>query len=191
MNPRAGVLIGGVTQGTGAPPIDYTSFGWTPYHSFTALHSSRPSVTTLRLRPRLVPHCINGSSLSILSSLGPCDALSHHLMKTYQRPVRSKDVQGLTVGPLGSRSSRMTQFHRDQAYDGWEVVSPFMQDGTYRSRNSATLGPLTSPPPCALGRRREAGLWAGWWNGKWRHELLIDQRLPIGRSSGGSSSGCY
>ena len=100
-------------------------------------------------------------------SFHPAHHLYPYLLETVDapidthRPVRSKDVQGLTVGPLQSRSSRMTQFHRDQAYDGWEVVSPFMQDGTYRSRNSATLGPLTSPPPCALGRRRKTGRGAG------------------------------
>ena len=36
----------------------------------------------------------------------------------------------------------MTQFPRDQASDSGEVVTPFMQDGTYPSRNFATLGPL-------------------------------------------------
>ena len=37
----------------------------------------------------------------------------------------------------------MTQFLRDQASDTEEVVTPLMQDGTYLSRNFATLGPLT------------------------------------------------
>ena len=32
---------------------------------------------------------------------------------------------------------------RDQAIDSEEVVTPLMLDGTYLSRNSATLGPLT------------------------------------------------
>ena len=37
----------------------------------------------------------------------------------------------------------MTQFLRDQASDSEEVVTPLMLDGTYLSRNFATLGPLT------------------------------------------------
>jgi len=36
----------------------------------------------------------------------------------------------------------MTQFLRDQASDSEEVVTPLMLDGTYLSRNFATLGPL-------------------------------------------------
>ena len=42
----------------------------------------------------------------------------------------------------------MTQFLRDEASDSEEVVTPLMLDGTYLSRNFATLGPLTSQPPC-------------------------------------------
>ena len=42
----------------------------------------------------------------------------------------------------------MTQFLRDQISDSEEVVTPLMLDGTYLSRNFATLGPLTSQPPC-------------------------------------------
>ena len=37
-------------------------------------------------------------------------------------------------------SSRMTQFLRDQISDSEEVVTPLMLDGTYLSRNFATLG---------------------------------------------------
>ena len=36
----------------------------------------------------------------------------------------------------------MTQFLRDQASDSEEVVTPLMLDGTYLSRNFATLGPM-------------------------------------------------
>jgi hypothetical protein len=36
----------------------------------------------------------------------------------------------------------MTQFLRDQASDSEEVDTPLMLDGTYLSRNFATLGPL-------------------------------------------------
>ena len=39
----------------------------------------------------------------------------------------------------------MTQYHRDQASDSEEVVTSFMQDGTYSSRNFATLGTLQPP----------------------------------------------
>ena len=55
---------------------------------------------------------------------------------------RSKGAQGLTVGPYRSTYSRILQFHRDQASDSREVVTPFMQDGTYPTRNFATLGPF-------------------------------------------------
>jgi len=58
-----------------------------------------------------------------------------------------KGAQGLTVRPLCSSKSRMTQFLRDQASDSEEVVTPLMLDGTYLSRNFATLGPLTWQPP--------------------------------------------
>ena len=42
----------------------------------------------------------------------------------------------------------MTQFLRDQASDREEVVTPLMLDGTYLSRNFATLGPFNRQPPC-------------------------------------------
>ena len=49
----------------------------------------------------------------------------------------------------------MSQFLRDQASDSDEVVTPLMLDGTYLSRNFATLGPLPDsrrlpPSNCAL-----------------------------------------
>ena len=44
----------------------------------------------------------------------------------------------------------MTQFLRDQASDREEVVTPLMLDGTYLSRNFATLGPMIRQPPCDL-----------------------------------------
>ena len=40
------------------------------------------------------------------------------------------------------------QFLRDQASDREEVVTPLMLDGTYLSRNFATLGPMIRQPPC-------------------------------------------
>ena len=39
-------------------------------------------------------------------------------------------------------------FLRDQASDSDEVVTPLMLDGTYLSRNFATLGPMIRQPPC-------------------------------------------
>ena len=58
-----------------------------------------------------------------------------------------KGAQGLTVRSLASSYSKMTQFLRDQDRDSEEVVSPLMLDGTYLSRNFATLGPFTRQPP--------------------------------------------
>ena len=42
----------------------------------------------------------------------------------------------------------MTQFLWVQASDREEVVTPLMLDGTYLSRNYATLGPMIRQPPC-------------------------------------------
>ena len=44
----------------------------------------------------------------------------------------------------------MSQFLRDQASDSDEVVTPLMLDGTYLSRNFATLGPTLCQPPWPL-----------------------------------------
>ena len=44
--------------------------------------------------------------------------------------------------------SRMTQFLRDEASDSEEDVTSLMLDGTYLSRNFATLGPVLGQPPC-------------------------------------------
>ena len=50
----------------------------------------------------------------------------------------------------------MTQFLRDEASDSEEVLTPLMLDGTYLSRNFATLGPfLTLQPPCVGYECRE------------------------------------
>ena len=51
-------------------------------------------------------------------------------------------AQGLIVRPLASSKSRMTQFVRDASSDSEEVITPLMLDGTYVSRNFATLGPF-------------------------------------------------
>lgn len=44
-------------------------------------------------------------------------------------------------------SSRFMHFHRDNVGDSRTIVTPFMQDGTYPSRNFATLGPSKLQPP--------------------------------------------
>ncbi len=46
----------------------------------------------------------------------------------------NKGARGLTVGPYRSTYSRILQFHRYKASDNGEVVTPFMQDGTYPTR---------------------------------------------------------
>jgi hypothetical protein len=46
-----------------------------------------------------------------------------------------------------SASSRRIQFHWDHVGDSGEVVTPFMQVGTYPTRNFATLGPSELRPP--------------------------------------------
>ena len=51
----------------------------------------------------------------------------------------------------------MSQFLRDQASDTDEVVTPLMLDGTYLSRNFATLGPLIGQPPCVWNLHEAAG----------------------------------
>ena len=50
----------------------------------------------------------------------------------------------------------MSQFLRDQDSDSEEVVTPLMLDGTYLSRNFATLGPfLTNCSPRVGKKGRE------------------------------------
>ena len=44
-------------------------------------------------------------------------------------------------------SSRVIQFHQVYVGDSEEVVTPFMQVGTYPTRNFATFGPSELQPP--------------------------------------------
>ena len=44
-------------------------------------------------------------------------------------------------------SSRVLQFHWDHTGDSGKVVTPFMQVGTYPTRNFATFGPSELRPP--------------------------------------------
>ena len=50
---------------------------------------------------------------------------------------------------ITSASSQKVQFHQENGRDSKEVVTPFMQVGTYPTRNFATLGPLWLQPPFA------------------------------------------
>ena len=59
----------------------------------------------------------------------------------------SKGARGLSVQLYKSVSSHLFRFHRNSIRDSGAVVTPFMQDGTYPSRNFATLGPSGLRPP--------------------------------------------
>ena len=54
--------------------------------------------------------------------------------------------------PSASSYSRKTQFMRDQENDSEEIVWPLMQDGTYLSRNFATLGSYHFEVDLVVGR---------------------------------------
>ena len=59
------------------------------------------------------------------------------------------DVEPHLITGLFTHGSTTTfQWIRDQAIDSEEVVTPLMLDGTYLSRNFATLGPMIRQPPC-------------------------------------------
>jgi|FLTL01.1.fsa_nt_gi hypothetical protein len=47
--------------------------------------------------------------------------------------------------------SRALQFHQTCTGDSRELITPFMQDGTYPSRNFATFGPSELQPPFTGG----------------------------------------
>ena len=59
----------------------------------------------------------------------------------------SKGARGLSVQLCKDASSRPFRFHRNSIRDSGAVVTPFMQDGIYPSRNFATLGPSGLRPP--------------------------------------------
>ena len=61
--------------------------------------------------------------------------------------VYSKGARGLSVQLYKNASSHLFRFHRINIRDSGAVVTPFMQDGTYPSRNFATLGPSGLRPP--------------------------------------------
>ena len=68
---------------------------------------------------------------------------------TLRKEVR-REGKVLRVLPSGRwlhPNQGLRQFLRDQASDSDEVVTPLMLDGTYLSRNFATLGPIFWQPP--------------------------------------------
>ena len=74
-----------------------------------------------------------------------------------QRPDQTLRREGkvLRVLPSGRwlhPNQGLRQFLRDQASDSDEVVTPLMLDGTYLSRNFATLGPIFWQPPWEMER---------------------------------------
>jgi len=75
----------------------------------------------------------------------------------------------------------MTQFLREQASDSEEVVTPLTLDGTYLSRNFATLGPLTWQPPCAAAMVR---LRSGSKILVWRHILDYEEVVALAARQG-------
>ncbi len=59
----------------------------------------------------------------------------------------SKGAWGLFVCRGDSESSPRLLFRRARGRDSTQVVTPFVQVGTYPTRNFATLGPLSLRPP--------------------------------------------
>jgi len=57
-----------------------------------------------------------------------------------------------------SASSRKGQFHWNDTGDSEEIVTSFMQDGTYPPRNFGTLGPSELQPPFTQGSVRGVNL---------------------------------
>jgi hypothetical protein len=80
------------------------------------------------------------------ASAGPGGPVGSHL--SYTRPVGCQreaavKVHGVFPSDRGyPASSRGVQFRRARTGDSGEVVTPFVQVGTYPTRNFATLGPL-------------------------------------------------
>ena len=68
--------------------------------------------------------------------------------QTAQLTLSSPRVHGVFPSNYGYvASSRRLQFHRVAGGDSGPVVTPFMQVGTYPTRNFATLGPSELRPP--------------------------------------------
>src|SRR3546814_4401249 len=73
-----------------------------------------------------------------------------------RRPPRSTRTD--TLFPYTTRfrsaSSQLIQFHRVYVGDSGAIVTPFLQVGTYPTRNFATFGPSELQPPFT-GRSEE------------------------------------
>ena len=117
------------------------------------LGGDRPSQTTRLARsPRPVSgrglgrrHGEGGIPRAAPPGLAPgVRSLPPILYTPYQRPMPgcSEGSRGLSVLPQVARISRTVQFRRVHGRDSAQVVTPFVQVGTYPTRNFATLGPL-------------------------------------------------
>jgi hypothetical protein len=80
----------------------------------------------------------------------------HYCLRSHLFYTNKKNLQFLLIvkvhGVFPSSckqpaSSRAFQFHQDYIRDSREVVTPFMQVGTYPTRNFATFGPSELQPP--------------------------------------------
>ena len=83
------------------------------------------------------------------------NANSSHLFYTKIKKLQLKIIVKVHgVFPSSCKkpaSSRVFQFHQDCVGDSGEVVTPFMQVGTYPTRNFATFGPSELQPPFTVG----------------------------------------
>ncbi len=77
--------------------------------------------------------------------------LSSHLCYTGYKNLQLKiivKVHGVFPSTRKkTASSRTFQIHQDYVGDSEEIVTPFMQVGTYPTRNFATFGPSELQPP--------------------------------------------
>src|SRR5437667_12410993 len=96
------------------------------------------------------------------ASWRPRFTASHLSWTTHPRLQRKAAVKVHGVFPSShgySASSPRLQFHRIPRSDSAQVVTPFVQVGTYPTRNHATLGRLQLPPPftgaCTQGFARK------------------------------------
>ena len=81
----------------------------------------------------------------------------------------------------------MTQFLRDQASDSEEVDTPLMLDGTYLSRNFATLGPLPDSRRVTLPKEHLATKICSEKQGYERREIGKEKES---KAKEGTSGGC-
>ena len=88
--------------------------------------------------------------------------LSSHIFYTKKINIQLKVIVKVHgVFPSNCKqpaSSRAFQFHQACVGDSGEVVTPFMQVGTYPTRNFATFGPSELQPPFTGGYFRRHGV---------------------------------